>query len=308
MKTGEGCFPGMGNPAIAHYNCSNPDCWTATSRTYCPQPVPHGKADVFQNCANSSGNTCCSPLKCFPFSEQFSQCCIGHDNPPGCASWGLSDRVSPAAVAPPPRRSLLRGGRTEPFSASGTHLTRDVKGMDGVRGTFGAFFGSSRGAQRAVGAAAAESFDASDTYCPSPKPAGSADVFDACTPGLNETCCQPLTCVALSSSYSACCLSKGDPPGCGSPPPPPPPPQSCGVQYVAALKGYETDALGKTTSAAFNTCNTTVDSGYDNPALCNQPVPQTETCDGQMEMTLVNYPQYGRSQYECKQKPRARPE
>ena len=74
------------------------------------------------------------------------------------------------------------------------------------------------------------------------------------------------------------------------------------------MKGYTAGALGKTSSTAFNKCNTTIDPGYDNPKLCNQQVPPVGICDGNMEMVLVNYPMYGRSQYECKQIPPSKEE
>jgi hypothetical protein len=184
-------------------------------------------------------------------------------------------------IAPPAGRNLRAGALAlDQPRAGGVKSVASLKSGESMRHALGGFFGSWRGAAGKMTMKAAAELDASDSYCPTTPPAsGSGDVFNACTPGLNITCCAPLTCIALNSHFSACCLGKGDPSGCAAPPPPPPPPQSCGVQHVTAGTGYETNALGQTTPAAFNTCNITTDPGYSNSVLCNQPVPPHEVRD-----------------------------
>ncbi len=322
MITGGQCWPGAGTPAVDSFNASDEACWTASVKSYCPKPTPPGKADAFEDCSKASNATCCKPLACFPFSDQFAQCCLGPDNPPGCASWKAVEgrrRPSETARAPP---------QPAPSARSARLLARSER--DPVWLAPAVSRSAARGATRpaALAATRPERAVAGAGYCPDPKPAGAGDVYDACTPGLNVTCCESLKCIQQSSYFSSCCLAADDPPGCAaprcsplhasahhgvlsspprrcaSPPPPAPLPQTCGVQFVSAGPGYAVDALGKTTAAAFNTCNTTVNEGYNEPSSCNKPPTEDVVCDGDNEMVLVQYPQYGREQYECKQMPR----
>lgn len=320
MITGGQCWPGAGVPAVSTFNASNPGCWTASQHSYCPLHHPASKTDVFGDCAPGTNTTCCAPLKCFPFSSQFSQCCVGPNNPPGCASWpteadsgakaatGITPVATAAASSPVatihathPTAAIQPKTATQPTAAPQLPLPRPPLSRFSFLRALASSPSSTPTPSPSSSPKATTRSHTTKGYCPILKPATAGDVNDACTPGLHVVCCAPLKCVAQSSYFSACCIAKGDPPGCASPPPPPPLPKTCGVQEVSAGSGYATTTLGETSPAAFNTCIVTVAKDYSDPAMCNQPPLKTVTCGGHNEMVPVNYPQYGRTQYECKQ-------
>ena len=92
MVTGKGCWPGAGTAAVSTFNASDPKCWRATQKKYCPNPRPPKESDVFEGCAGDSGNKCCKGLTCFKQSSHYAQCCLGPNNPVGCAKWANTSR------------------------------------------------------------------------------------------------------------------------------------------------------------------------------------------------------------------------
>jgi hypothetical protein len=75
------------------------------------------------------------------------------------------------------------------------------------------------------------------------------------------------------------------------------------VHHLAQCRyRYATTPLGGTASKAIGTCAVSNLDGYNNPAICNQPPTKPEKCTGQLAMRLVEYPQFGTQQYECKAK------
>lgn len=154
-------------------------------------------------------------------------------------------------------------------------------------------------------------------FCPSPRPQKKRDVFEECTPGSGGTCCNGLQCVKVSPYWSQCCLGPGSPSGCGAkssvddskagwlsrkvPASKLTGGTGCGVQFVSPIKGYETDALGRTAVDAIDRCTVVNHVDYNAASKCTAPPAKSTVCDGNnMAMRLVKYPEYGTKQYECR--------
>ena len=237
MLTGPGengtqCYPGDGDPKVSSYNFSDPHCWSEAPQTYCPQPQQAGKSDVFEACTPGSGATCCDPLKCFKQDESYSQCCVGPDDPKGCASWyvppsapaAAEEKVVAAAAA------MGAGGRQLQSQCSLARASAACAALDDCHWC-AAYRSTGFCAPKSMachppssptitGPAAREAADRArrefvallasrgegaprgpreQEFCPDPKPATAGDVYDACTPGLGITCCAPLQCAAQPS-------------------------------------------------------------------------------------------------------------
>ena len=148
------------------------------------------------------------------------------------------------------------------------------------------------------------------SYCTN-KTQDQSDVFGPCGGQSSKSCCAKLQCFMQSADYGQCCLAPDLPKGCASwaqlphdaddhPTTPLAGRSSCGVQHVAAQPGYAVDELGRTTPESADRCSVTVDEGYSDPKYCNALPPADKICSGLQEMKRINYPQYGRSQWECK--------